>query len=42
MSLAVISAIQLTLTKSLLDNGWILNDPFMGAPDVAKPGQISR
>ncbi len=26
---------QLILTKWLLDNGWILNNPFLGAPDIA-------
>lgn len=26
---------QLILTKSLLDNGWFLNNPFLGAPAVA-------
>lgn len=26
---------QLILTKSLLDNGWFLNNPFLGAPGVA-------
>ena len=27
---------QLTLTKALLDNGWILTNAYMGAPDVAR------
>ncbi len=26
---------QLTLTKSLLDNGWILNNKYLGAPGIA-------
>ncbi len=26
---------QLVLTKMLIDTGWILNNPFLGAPDVA-------
>ncbi len=26
---------QLILTKALVDTGWILNNPFLGAPDVA-------
>lgn len=26
---------QLILTKALVDTGWVLNNPFLGAPDVA-------